>query len=90
MESNKDKVVWELADDECNEIQNLFEKKISLENLIKIIDLNNKELYDKVIKDYGKALREFQAWWDINSKEHNWEGANWYVNFQKKQVLCKE
>lgn len=85
----ENKVVWELTDEKCNEIQDLFEKRLALENLIKIVDVNNYELYDKIIKDYGRVLREFQEWWNLNSKEYNWNGENWYVDFQKKQVLCK-
>lgn len=84
----ENKVVYQMTDEECNEIQDLYERKIALENLIKIVDINNNELYEKIIKDYGKAVREFQNWWDINGREKKWEGSNWFINFQKKQVLC--
>lgn len=81
------KVVCKLSEEELNEIQDLFEKKIALENLIKIVDLKDSVIYEKLVKDYGKSLREFQQWWDTKSAQYQWEGTNWWVDFSKSEVL---
>ena len=57
----KAKEVYKLNDDEFKEIEDLFEKKIALENLTKIIDADNQKLYDKLIKDYGKTIHQFDS-----------------------------
>jgi CXXX repeat modification system protein len=49
------KVVWELSEEDSNEIQDLFERKIALENLVKIVDLKDSDIYEKLLKDYGKV-----------------------------------
>ncbi|WP_132995162.1 CXXX repeat peptide modification system protein [Sporanaerobacter acetigenes] len=83
------KVVWELSEEDCNEIQDLFERKIALENLVKIVDLKDSDIYEKLLKDYGKTIREFEDWWKTKSSEYKWEGSNWWVDFTKNQVLTK-
>lgn len=82
------KVVCNLTDEECNEIQDLFEKKNAYENLIKIIDASNKTLYENLISDYSKNLSDFNNWWSHYSKKYNWEGQNWFIDFDNKQVVC--
>ncbi|QAT61441.1 CXXX repeat peptide modification system protein [Acidilutibacter cellobiosedens] len=83
------KVVWELSEEDSNEIQDLFERKIALENLVKIVDLKDSDIYEKLLKDYGKTIREFEDWWKTKSSEYKWEGSNWWVDFTKNQVLTK-
>ncbi|HOJ09936.1 MAG TPA: CXXX repeat peptide modification system protein [Clostridiales bacterium] len=83
------KVVWKLSDDEKKEIQNLFEKKIALENLVKIIDPANEKLYNKLISDYGTTVRLFEQWWTVTSQKNKWEGKNWRINFETNEVLAQ-
>ena len=80
------KIIWDLSEEEFKEIEDLFERKLALENLRKIIDYDDEKIYDKFIKDYGKAIRLFEQWWSTMSKKHNWQGENWYVDFETKQV----
>lgn len=81
------KEVWQLNDDEFKEIEDLFEKKIALENLTKIIDADNQKLYDKLIKDYGKTIHQFDLWWDNMAKKYRWEGKNWWLDFETKKIM---
>ncbi len=85
-----DKVVWKLSEEDFNNIQDLFEKKLALENLTKIIDVKDSELYEKLVEDYGKTLYEFNNWWNIMSQRYNWEGSNWWVNFDTKEVISQD
>ena len=81
------KVIWKLTDEECEEIEDLFEKKNAYENLIKIVDVDNDKIYQKLISEYSKTLSNFNAWWSNYSKKYNWEGTNWVIDFINKQVL---
>ena len=42
-----EKAIWVLTDEEVYVIEELYEKKIALENLIKILEPYNQELYEK-------------------------------------------
>lgn len=82
--------VWQLNDDEFKEIEDLFEKKIALENLTKIIDADNQKLYDKLIKDYGKTVHDFDSWWDKMSRKYDWEGGNLWLDFETKKIMTNQ
>lgn len=86
----KQEVVMVLSDEEINEITDLYEKKLALENLVKIVDINNKELYTKLIGDYGKCTASFENWWVKMSTIYHWEGSKWSVDFENKRVLLVE
>ena len=84
------RIVGVLAGEDKEEIQNLFEKKLALENLVKIIDADNQKIYDKLVTDYGRTLRQFQAWWMINSQKYKWEGQNWSIDFETSEVISND
>jgi len=75
------KVIWTLTEDETKEIEDLYEKKAALENLIKIVDVDNERLYQRMIDDYTQTMTVFNAWWRDTSRQHGWEGENWSVDF---------
>ena len=81
------KVIWNLTDEECREIEDLFEKKNAYENLAKIIDASNDKMYQKLISDYSTTVSLFNKWWNDNSKKYKWQGQNWVIDFENKQVL---
>lgn len=81
------KIVWTLTESECKEIEDLFEKKNAYENLIKIVDADNEKIYKKLISDYASTVSSFNKWWNDYSKKYNWEGENWVVDFEAKQIL---
>jgi CXXX repeat modification system protein len=87
------RVISSLRDDEFKEIQELYEKKIALENLLKIIEPENDALKEKFISDYGFVLRKFQEWWTKTSKKYEWEqiaGFNWSIDFDNQEVFLVE
>jgi CXXX repeat modification system protein len=81
------KVVGTLSKEEGNNILDIYERKIALENLMKVLDPEKDELYEKLIKDYGSVVRAFDEWWLTNSKKNNWEGKTWFINFQTNEVI---
>jgi len=82
-----EKVICKVLDEEKKEIEDLYEKKIALENIIKIIEPSNEVLYNKVVSDYGITLRKFEEWWTTISNKYNWESGNWKINFQTNEII---
>lgn len=79
------KIVGQVSPEECNEIQQLFERRNGLQELAKIVDANNTELYEKLVKDMGETGTKFQQWWNEKAKKYGWEShpkGNWEINFQ--------
>lgn len=84
------KVIWTLSENDKNEIQELFEKKTALENLVKAIDPSNEIIYNKLVTDYSKITSLFQKWWSETSKKYNWvSGEHWSVNFDTNEVTVE-
>jgi len=79
-------VIWKLTDEEAEEIKDLFERRVALENLSKIVDPDNQKMYDKLVSDYGKALLSFNSWWEDMGKKYEWKAGEWGVNFETNEV----
>ena len=84
------RVIESLEKEDFGKIRNLFERKIALENLLKIISKDTDYLYEKAVKDYGETIREFNAWWDGKTKKYKWNGETWYVDFQTQEIVCMD
>ena len=48
------KLIGQVTVEEKNEIQAIFERKNGLNELAQIISVDNKELYEKLVKDLGE------------------------------------
>ncbi len=83
------KVVGQVTLDEKNEIQTLFERRNGLNELAKIVNADNTELYEKLVKDLGETGTKFQDWWDRMSSKYQWESSdngNWEINFETCEI----
>lgn len=83
------KVVGKVTQDECKEIQFLFERRNGLNELVKILDPHNDELYEKVVTDLGETTTRFQNWWDRMIAKYKWEeieGGHWEINFENGEI----
>ena len=56
------KLIGQVTVEEKNEIQAIFERKNGLNELAQIISVDNKELYEKLVKDLGETSTKFQSW----------------------------
>lgn len=84
------KIAWKLTENEKKEIEEIFEKKKALENLMKILNEKN-EIYDIILKDYSDTLTIFEDWWKVNMNKNGYEKfSNLYVDFTNCQVLIDE
>lgn len=79
-------VIYTLNDNEKKEIEELFEKKIALENLIKSISLEQRDLYNSLLEDYTKNNTLYLNWFNKMKKKYSWSGENWRVDFETGEV----
>ena len=63
------KLVGQVTVEEKDEIQTLFERRNGLNELAKILSVDNVELYEKLVKDMGETGTKFQNWWDTMSSD---------------------
>lgn len=79
------KLIGQVTEEEKDEIQTLFERRNGLNELAKIVTIDNEELYEKLVKDLGETGTKFQSWWDRMGEKYQWEsveGCNWEINFE--------
>ncbi len=87
------KVVGSVTVEEKNEIQALFERRNGLNELAKILTVENNELYEKLIKDMGETGTKFQSWWSRMSSKYQWEsvdGWNWEIDFDTCNIYLTD
>lgn len=88
------KIVGKVTEEERYMIQSLFERRNGLNELAKILTMDNPELYEKLVKDMGETGTRFQQWWDSMSQKYQWEsvdGGNWEIDFNTCNIyLVKE
>lgn len=83
------KLVGQVTPEERNEIQTLFERRNGLNELAKILTVDNQELYEKLVKDLGETTTKYQSWWNRMSSKYHWESSengNWEINFDTCDV----
>ena len=83
------KLVGQVTPEERMEIQTLFERRNGLNELAKILTMENAELYEKLVKDIGETGTKFQKWWDEMAAKYQWESAdngNWEINFDTCKI----
>ncbi len=84
------KTVGKVTEQERDEIQTLFERRNGLDELAKILTPDNKELYERLVKDLGETSTKFQAWWDRMATKYQWEsaeGGNWEIDFDSCAIV---
>jgi CXXX repeat modification system protein len=75
--------------EERDEIQALFERRNGLNELAKILNIDNVALYDKLVKDLGENTIIFQNWWNEKSAKYQWEAADnghWEIDFNTCKI----
>lgn len=84
------KLIGQVTTDEKNEIQTLFERRNGLNELAKVLTVDNNELYEKLIKDLGETNSKFQNWWNRMGDKYQWEsveGGNWEIDFETCNIF---
>lgn len=87
-------IIGKVLPEERDEIYILFTRKNGLNELAQILTIENKELYEKLVKDLGKTSTKFQDWWNHMADKYQWksaEGYSWEINFDTCEIfLVKE
>lgn len=82
------KEVGTLTQEESRNLEKLLEKKIALENLLKILS-ESQEVYKKVDRDYKNIVEEYEKWWRDASDKYIWESTEnsfWSIDFKSRKV----
>lgn len=82
------KEVGTLTQEESRNLEELLEKKIALENLLKILS-ESQEVYEKVDRDYKNIVEEYEKWWRDASDKYMWESTDnsfWSIDFKSRKV----
>lgn len=82
------KEVGTLTQEESRNLEELLEKKIALENLLKILS-ESQEVYEKVDRDYKNIVEEYEKWWIDTSDKYMWESTGnsfWSIDFKSRKV----
>lgn len=82
------KEVGTLTQEESRNLEDLLEKKIALENLLKILS-ESQEVYEKVDRDYKNIVEEYEKWWRDASDKYMWESTDnsfWSIDFKFRKV----
>lgn len=84
------KLVGQVTPEERNVIQMLFERRNGLNELAKILTVDNAELYEKLVKDMSETSTEFQQWWNRMAAKYQWEsskGGSWEIKFDTCEIF---
>ena len=82
------KKVGTLTQEESRNLEKLLEKKIALENLLKILS-ESQEIYKKVVRDYKNIVEEYEKWWRDTSDKYIWESTEnsfWSIDLKSRKV----
>lgn len=84
------KKVGQVTVEEKKEIQQLFERRNGLNELARVVTVDNTDLYEKLVKDLGETGTRFQQWWDSMAQKYHWESGDngcWEINFDTCEVI---
>lgn len=82
-----------VTEQERDAIQSLFERRNGLNELAKILTIENVALYEKLVKDMGDTSTKFQKWWNDMSVKYGWESVDnghWEINFDTCKIFLVE
>ena len=74
---------------ESNKLFSIFKHLSALEELEKIISIND-EAYDRFQTDLQTTRQKFQQWWNEMSSAYKWETSkpgNWEINFDTCEIF---
>ena len=88
------KKIGQVSCQERDQILKLHERRNGLAELAKILTIDNKELYEKLVCDMGETSRQYQQWWDDMATKYKWEGStenSWEIKFETCEIfLCSK
>lgn len=87
------KIVGKVTQEERDEIKKLHMRKLSLIDLLKSLNEDDK-LYEKVISDLSQTNERYEKWWNEIGEKYNFEGrgsnGNWTINFETCEITLSD
>jgi CXXX repeat modification system protein len=86
------KFVGSVTETEKQEIENLYNRKNSLAEMIMLIDLKeykNDAIYERILEDMTVTSKKYSQWWQKKSEKYNWhkfEKGSWTLDFDTNKV----
>lgn len=78
------KAIYQVTASERDEILSLYERQNGLNELAKILTIDNTEMYERLVKDLGDTSTKAREWWDTLSSKYEWESdenGHWEIDF---------
>jgi len=91
-EKKMNKIVGKVSEVEKEEILDLYEKKLALENLLKIFDSKEEENFQALFDKYVQINKTFEMWWSEKGQKYNWSGSEngyWSIDFDTCQIILQ-
>lgn len=92
------RLVGRVTPAERDEIQNLYERKNGLIELVGALRENGNmpagdAFYEKLVTDMWRTTTRFQAWWKEKGNLYGWKSSpsgHWTINFDSCEIFLEE
>lgn len=91
--------VGQVTVEEKDEIQQLYNRKMALKELVMVLQENSAEnsqvddvMYEKAIQDMSDTSQRFQGWWNRMAAQYNWKnvsGGQWRIDFTTCEIFLE-
>ncbi|MCK4258658.1 MAG: CXXX repeat peptide modification system protein [Halanaerobiales bacterium] len=91
--------VGQVTSEERDEIQRLYNRKMSLKELVMVLQENSAQnsqvddaMYEKVVQDISDTNQNFQGWWDLMAQKYHWKnihGGHWRIDFNTCDIFLE-
>lgn len=85
------KRVGKITEEEKIEIRELNNHKMSLEELIPILDTDS-EIYKIAVSDREKTIQSYREWWIKHAEKYKWERGKgeWIAIYKTNEIVIEE
>lgn len=85
-----------LTKEEGKRALQLYEKKMAMENLLKILDApEDRALYERAVKELKEADEQYDLWWKETYQKYQWKdiddtgNQSAYIDFRENAVYLQ-
>ena len=92
-------IVGSVTPEERDTIRQIYYERLALLDLINVLNNRCREteyldesLYQRIVKDLGRANAEFESWWRAKSSAYKWKNipdGHWSVDFDTCEVILE-
>lgn len=90
-------LVGTVSQEEKEEIQSLYQRKLALDEMLFKFEnnasiLRDENLYEKLVSDMGRTNYQSQRWWSEKGEKYQWKGnskGRWVINFDTNEIFLE-